>query len=94
MLPYRIVLTVVLYVYHNRTTSPLWRSYYDRYPLTVTDRVRYYRLAYVIQKYALSVTLIPFCVYHTSVPGYHNHLCNPVTTRKRAIMKICFGSMF
>ena len=32
-----------------------------------------------MQKYALSVILIAFCVYHTNVPGYHNHLCNPVT---------------
>ena len=79
MLPNRIVLIVVLLVYHTRTTSPLWRPYYDRYPLTITDRVRYYRLAYVIQKYASSVILISFCVYHTNVPGYHNHLCNPVT---------------
>ena len=55
------------------------RPYYDIYPLTITDRVQYYRLAYVIQKYALSVTLISFCVYHTNVPGYHNRLCNPVT---------------
>ena len=23
--------------------------------------------------------LIYFSVYHTNVPGYHNHLCNPVT---------------
>ena len=68
MLPNRIVLIVVLLVYHTITTSPLWSPYYDRYPLTITDRVRYYRLAYVIQKYALSVILISFCVYHTNVP--------------------------
>ena len=79
MLPNRIVLIVALLVYHTRTTLPLWRPYYDRYPLTITDRVRYYRLAYVIQKYALSVILISFCVFHTNVPGYHNHLCNLVT---------------
>ena len=78
-LPNRIVLIVVLLVYHIRTTLPLWRPYYDRYPLPITDRVRYYRLAYVIQKCALSVILISFCVYHTSVYGYHNYLCNPVT---------------
>ena len=66
-------------MYHTRTTSPLWRPYYDRYPLTITDRVRYYRLAYVILKYALSVILIFFYVYHTDVPGYDNRLCNPVT---------------
>ena len=79
MLPNRLVLIVVLLVYHTRTTSPLWRPCYDRYPLTITDRIRYYRLAYVIQKYTLSVTLISFCVYQTNAPGYHNHLCNPVT---------------
>ena len=79
MLPNRIVPIVVLLVYHTRTTSPLWRPYYDRYPRTITDRVRYSRLAYVIQKYALSVTLISFCEYHTNVPGYHNRLCKPVT---------------
>ena len=33
----------------------------------------------MIQKYALSVTLISFCEYHTNVPGYHNRLCKPVT---------------
>ena len=66
-------------MYHTRIASPLWRPYYDRYPLTITDRVRYYRSADLIQKYALSVILISFCVYHTTVPGYHNHLCNPVT---------------
>ena len=74
MLPNRIVLIVVLLVYHTRTTSPLWRPHSDRYPLTITDRVRYYRLAC----YALSVMLISFCVYHTNVTGYHSHLCNPV----------------
>ena len=79
MLPNRKVLIVVLLVYHTRTKTPLWRPYYDRYPLTITDRARYYRLAYVIQRYALSVILISFCVYLTSVPGYHNHLCNSVT---------------
>ena len=64
MLPNRIVLIIVLLVYHTTTTSPLWRPCYDRYPLTITDRVRYYRLAYVRQKCALSVTLISFRVYH------------------------------
>ena len=66
------------------------RSYYDRYPLTITDRVRYYRLAYVIQKHALPVILISFCVYHTNVPGYQNHLSNPVTRSptKRSIPRI------
>ena len=89
MLPNRIVLIVVRLVYHTRTTSPLLRPYYDRYPLTITDRVRYYCLAYVIQKYALSVKLISFCVYHTNVLGYHNHLCNPVTHRKSAQSLLC-----
>ena len=84
MLPNRIVLTVVLLVYHTRTTSPLWRPYYDRYPLTIPDRLRYYRLAYVIQNYVLSVILISFFVYHTNVPGYHNHLYNPVTSTSKA----------
>ena len=90
MLPNRIVLMVVLLVYHTRTTSSLWRPYYDRYPLTVTDMVQYYRLAYVIQKYALSVILISFCVYYTNVPGYHNHLCNIVTpsSMKHSIPRI------
>ena len=82
MLPNWIVLIEVLLVYHTRTTSPLWRPYYNQYPRTVTDRVQFYRLAYVIQKYALSVILISFCVYHTNVPGYHNHLCNPFTNTK------------
>ena len=86
MLPNRTVLIVVLLVYHTRTTSPLWRPYYDRYPLTITDRVRYYCLAYVIQKYSLSVTLISFCVYHTSLPGYHNRLCNLVTNALKLII--------
>ena len=85
MLPNRLVLIVVLLVLHTRTTSPLWRPYYDRYPLIITDRVRYYRLAYAIQTYALSVILITFCVYHTNVPGYQHHLCTPV---------ICHGSGF
>ena len=81
MLPNRIVLIVVLLVYHTRTTSPLWRPHYDRYPLTITDRVQFYCFSYVIQKYALSVILISLCVYHTNVPGYPNHLCNPVTVQ-------------
>ena len=77
MLHNRIVLIVVLLVYHTRTTSPLWRPYYDRYYLAVIDKGRYYRSAYVIQTYALSVKLISLCVYHTNVPGYHNRFCNP-----------------
>ena len=88
MLPNRIVLIVVLLVYHTRTTSPLWRPYYDRYPLTITDRVRYYRLAYVVQKYALSVKLISLFVNHTNVPGYHNRLCDPVTSGQRSCYMI------
>ena len=90
MLPNRIVLIVVLLVYHTRTTSPLWRPYYDKYHLTITDRVRYYRLAYVIRKCAISVKLISFCVYHTNVPGYHHRLCNPVTpfSTKQSIRRI------
>ena len=79
MLPNRMVLVEGLLVYHTRTTLHLRRPYYDRYHLTVTDRVRYYRIAYVIQYYALPVKLISLCVYHTSVPGYDNCLCNPVT---------------
>ena len=65
MLPNRIVLIVVLLVYQTRTTLPLWRPYYDRYPLTITDRVRCYRSAYVIQNTpyqwyrSLSVCAIP-----------------------------------
>uniref|UniRef100_M4BVG7 Uncharacterized protein n=1 Tax=Hyaloperonospora arabidopsidis (strain Emoy2) TaxID=559515 RepID=M4BVG7_HYAAE len=50
-----------------------------RFIIAITDRVRYYRLAYVIHKYVLSAILISFCVYHTNVPSYYNHLCNPVT---------------
>ena len=78
MPPNRIVPMVFLLVYHTRTTSPLWRPYYDRYPPTITDMVRYYRLAYIIQKYVLLVILISFGVCHTNVPGYHYHLCNPL----------------
>ena len=88
MLPNRIVLIEVLLVYHTRTTSPQWRPCYDRYPLTISDRVRYYRLAYVIQKYALSMILISFCVYHTNVPGYHNHLCTPVSCEHSQFWRI------
>ena len=81
---------VVFCVYRTRTTSPLWRPHYDVNYLTASDRVRYYRLAYVIQKYALSVRLISFCVYHTNVPSYHNHLCNPVkpSPTKQSIPRI------
>ena len=79
MLPNRIVLIVVLLVYHTRTTSPLWRPYYDRYHLTITDRVQYYRLAYVIQKYALSgywsLSLCTTPMYLVIIT-----MCNPVTS--------------
>ena len=39
MLPNRIVLKEGFLVYHTRTTTPLWRPYYDIYRLTVTDSV-------------------------------------------------------
>ena len=90
MVPHRIVFIVVLLVYQTRTTLPLWRPYYDRYPLTITDRVRCYRSAYVIQKYVVSVIPISFCVCHTNVPGYRNRLCNPVASSftKQSILRI------
>ena len=75
MLPNRIFLLEELGFWNYAVPKP----YYDRYHLTVIDTVRYYRLAYRIQRYALSVKLISFCVYHTNVSGYHNRLCNPVT---------------
>uniref|UniRef100_M4C6D1 Uncharacterized protein n=1 Tax=Hyaloperonospora arabidopsidis (strain Emoy2) TaxID=559515 RepID=M4C6D1_HYAAE len=56
--------------------------------LSFLSWVRYYRSAYVMQKYALSVILISFCVYHTNVPGYHNHLCNPVTVGILSLVRL------
>ena len=79
MLPNRIVLIVFLLVYHTRTTSPICRPYYDIYPLTITDRVWYYRLALCDTKGCLISDTDPFLCVHTNVPGYHNRLCNPVT---------------
>ena len=97
MLPNRIVLIAVLLVYHTRTTSPLWRPCYDRYPPTITDIVRYYRLAYVIQKYksmpyrwywSLSVYTKPMYLVITTICVIPLQILNVPTapTKKACVM--------
>ena len=64
MLPNRIVLIEVLLVLPHQNYAVLWRPYYDRYHLSVIDKARYYRLAYVINNTPISDTDLFMCILH------------------------------